>query len=300
MSIATVLITGASGFIGGHLLPYLLQQDYRVVALSRHHHPITHPNLRWVQKLSQVDQEKIDYVINLAGESIGKGVWNAARKQQLIDSRVHTTQQLFAWLKQHQHHPKLIISGSAIGYYGIDEAEQWQTVCDESTAPQAIFMSELCQKWEKSALDYADQFNIKIMRLGVVFAADGGILPQMLQPIKWRMVGKIGHGRQPMTWVHIADVLGVIEFLMQQQPAAQVFNVVAPALVSQAEFALTAAHHLNVRPLLTAPAVIFKCLMGEQSQLILNGQYVQPKALLDAGYHFHYAKLDQALAQILA
>ncbi|WP_111893441.1 TIGR01777 family oxidoreductase [Acinetobacter sp. MB5] len=300
MSAATILITGASGFIGSHLLPFLLERNFRVVALSRKNQVSTHPNLRWVQKLSQVDNEMIDYVINLAGESIGKGHWGSARKQQLIDSRVQTTTKVFDWLKQHAHRPKMIISGSAVGYYGIDEREQWTNLCDESASPQAIFMSELCQKWEQSALAYSNEFNIKIMRLGIVFAREGGILPQMLQPIKWRLVGKIGHGRQPVTWVHIADVLGVIEFLMKHQPDAQIFNVVSPEQVTQQQFAQCAAHYLQVRPLLSAPSIAFKWLMGEQSQLILNGQFVQPKALLNAGYHFHYPTLDQALQQILA
>lgn len=300
MSAATILITGASGFIGGHLLPYLLERNYRVVALSRKNRVSMHSNLRWVQKLSQVSNESIDYVINLAGESIGKKRWSEPRKQQLIESRVKTTTQLFQWLQQQKHPPKLVISGSAVGYYGIDEQQQWQTICDESAMPQAIFMSQLCQQWEQAALAYSSQYPIKIIRLGIVFAADGGILPQMLQPIRLKLVGKIGHGRQPVTWVHIADVLGAIEFLINQQPSAQVFNVVAPEQSTQQQFAECAAQYLHCRPLLTAPSLAFKLLLGEQSQLILNGQFVRPKALLEAGYHFHYPTLDQALQQILA
>lgn len=295
--VATILITGASGFIGRHVLPHLLDANYQVFAYTRHiAQGYKHPNLVWIDDLDQIMQP-LDYVINLAGENIGQSRWTAERKQKLIDSRVDTTTHVYEWLIRQQQKPRRIISASAIGYYGIDETEQWQRVCDEHSPPQAIFMSELCQQWEQAALSYT-QFDTRIMRLGVVFARDGGILPQMMLPIKLNLVGKIGSGRQPVVWVHIQDVLAILDFLLHTQTEHIIFNAVAPTQTSQAEFVKIAGQVIKRRPFLSAPAFIFQKLLGEQSQLILNGQYVQPKALLDAGYLFQFAHLDQALRQI--
>ena len=294
-----VLVTGASGFIGSQLLPFLLQQDYRVVGLTRQPNRVSkHPQLRWIQQLDELDTDQIDYVINFAGESIGEGRWTAARKQKLLDSRVQTTLQLYQYLEKRRIFPKCIISGSAVGYYGIDPQEQWLGLCTEHSAAQDIFMSQLCQQWEQAALSFSQQ-NTKIMRLGVVFGRGGGILPQMLLPIRLNAVGRIGHGRQPVAWVHIQDVLQVIHWLMTQTVDAKILNVVAPEKTSQQDFAKTAARLLKRRPFFVLPAFVLRWLLGEQSQLVLNGQYVKPQALEHAGYCFQYPKLEQALAACL-
>ncbi|WP_284880523.1 TIGR01777 family oxidoreductase [Acinetobacter variabilis] len=294
-----VLMTGASGFIGSHLVKFLLARDYAVIGLTRQKKlREEHPDFHWINDLEELKNHQIDYVINLAGESIGQGRWTAARKKKLLDSRLNTTRQLYDYLEKNQIKPKRIISTSAIGYYGIDPQERWDRVCTEQSPPQSIFMSELCEKWEKLALSYTGQ-DTKIVRFAVVFGQGGGILPQMLLPIKLNMFGRIGHGRQPVTWVHLQDVMRVIEFLMQQPTQQQVFNVVAPEKVSQAQFARIAAQVLKRKPLLPLPACSMKMMLGEQSQLILNGQYVQPKALQEAGFEFNYPTLKEALIDIL-
>jgi uncharacterized protein len=237
-------------------------------------------------------------VVNLAGESIGQGRWTAARKKKLLNSRLDTTRHLFDYLEKNQLRPKRIISTSAVGYYGIDPNERWEQVCTEQSPPQDIFMSELCAKWEQLALSYANQ-NTKIVRFAVVFGKGGGILPQMLLPIKLNLFGRIGHGRQPVTWVYLEDVLRAIEFLMLDDTTEQIFNVAAPEKSSQAQFARTAAQILKRKPLFPLPACSLKMMLGEQSQLVLNGQYVQPKALQEAGFQFHYPTLKEALDNIL-
>ena len=304
----TVLVTGASGFIGTHFIHYLLENEpaepFQVIALSRKKQPITQGNLIWIQDFSELENVlstgnlSIDYVVNLAGESIGQGRWTEARKQHLISSRVDTTYQLYQCLEQLKIHPKCIVSGSAVGFYGIDETEQWQLDCDENAPSQSIFVSDLCQKWEAKALSFSQQ-NTKIMRLGVVFGKNGGILPQMLLPIKLNAIGRIGLGRQPMTWVHIDDVIQVILFLFKDQSAQKIYNVVAPDHQSQKQFVQVASQILKRRPLLFLPSFVMKLMMGEQSQLVLNGQFVQPKALLNAGFQFRYPRLDNALKNIL-
>ena len=303
----TVLVTGASGLIGTQLIDYLLNcqsgEQYRIIALSRNLHLSTQDNLIWIQHFSELEyllaehDFSLDYVVNLAGESIAQKRWTDARKRQLIQSRVETTQQLFECLQQLNIHPKCIVSGSAIGLYGIDETEQWLNECDENMPSQSIFMSELCYLWESEALKY--QYNTKIIRLGVVFSKRGGALTQMLLPIKLNLIGRIGTGQQPMTWVHIDDVIQAILFLFNHQTRQTIFNVVAPDHISQMQFVQVASHVLKRRPLLFFPSFAMKMLMGERAQLVLNGQYVQPKALLAEGFNFQYTNLDDALSNQL-
>lgn len=293
----TVLVTGATGFIGSHLLEYLFSHGFHVVGYSRQKKVSTNTQLRWIQDFSELKNLTIDYMVNLAGESIGEGRWTAKRKQQLIQSRVVTTQKLYHSLEQFQIKPECIVSASAIGFYGIDLDENWDVECDETSAPQNIFMSELCQKLEAEALSHLNQ-NTKIMRLGVVFGKGGGILPQMLLPIKLNLMGRIGTGRQPMTWVHVDDVIQAILFLLSNHSDQKIYNVVAPDHISQLQFAQTAAQVLKRKPVLFLPSFVMKMLMGEQSQLVLNGQYVQPKALLKENFQFQYVDLTSALKQI--
>lgn len=299
MQKACVLITGGSGFIGSQLLPYLLARDYAVVGLTRQKNKRSnHPDLTWIQHLDELKTDRIDYVINLAGESIGQGRWTAKRKQQLMKSRVETTQQLYRYLGKRQIFPKRIISGSAVGYYGIDPTEQWLETYTEQSAPQSIFMSELCQLWEQAALSFTQQ-KTKIIRLGIVFGKNGGILPRMLFPIKLNLVGRIGHGRQPVVWVHVQDVLRAIEFLMLNETEAQIFNLVSPEKVLQVQFVKTAAQVLKRKPVFFLPAFVLRWMLGEQSQLVLNGQYVASIALQEAGFEFKYPTLNSALEEIL-
>lgn len=294
-----VLITGASGFIGSKLVAYLLKQDYQVVGLSRQKNKVpNHPCLQWISTLDELKTDQIDYVINLAGESIGKGRWTGSRKEQLIQSRVQTTEQLYQYLNQRNIQPKRIISGSAVGFYGIDISEQWEESCTETSLPQDIFMSELCQKWEAVTAKYPNQ-NTKTIRLGVVFGNGGGVLSQMLLPIKINMVKNIGHGRQPCVWVHIQDVIRAVEFLMLNETKESIFNVVAPEKVNQKTFADIASLILKKKPLFTLPNFIMKWILGEQSQLVLNGQYVKPKALQNAGFEFEYPVLKYAMKNLI-
>src|SRR5690606_36651613 len=158
-----VLETGESGYIVCHIVLFLLERDYRVIGLTRQKNKREpHPDFHWINQLDELKQHQIDYVVNLAGESIGQGRWTAARKKKLLDNRLDTTKQLFDYLEKYQIKWKRIISTSAVGYYGIEPAERWEQFCTEQSSPQDIFMSELCAKWEQLALSYTNQ-NTKIV-----------------------------------------------------------------------------------------------------------------------------------------
>lgn len=300
----TILITGGTGLIGSALTHHFLKSFYKVIILTRNPEKLEqryrNQNVQGIRHFDEISSDQqIDYVINLAGESIGGKPWTQTRRTAIISSRVETTQQLVTWLKKRQNKPKCIISGSAVGYYGINEQHNWQ-VLDENSPSQPIFMSELCQKWENSILPLAeDHFNIKIIRLGVVFAAHAPALKQMLLPIKLNTIGKIASGHQPISWIHLDDVISAIEFLFKSEQSQTIYNLTAPDLKTQKEFVQISSEILKKMPFLPLPEFPLKCILGEQSQLITNGQFVYPKHLIAEGFEFKYATLKDALKHVL-
>lgn len=300
-----ILITGGTGLIGTALIHSFLSQSCQIMVLTRHPDKLKnkypHQAVIGIKNLNELPPTTVvDYVINLAGESLGGKKWTAQRKKQLIESRVHTTHELVKWLKLLKTPPKRIISGSAVGYYGINKHQNWQ-VLDEDSLPQSIFMSELCQKWENSILSLQSaDFNLNIIRLGVVFAQQAPAFKQMLLPIKLNTVGKIASGQQPLAWIHIDDVVNAIHFLLQkEQLSFLTYNLTSPDLIRQIDFVNTASQILHRKPFIPLPQSILNLILGEQAQLITNGQFVQPKHLEKEGYVFKYPSLTQALKNLL-
>lgn len=298
-----ILISGGTGFIGQHLIPVLLQQGHRVSVYGRDADKIQQLFGDAVDAVSDLSQIKrpVNTIINLAGANIGESRWTEANKQRFIMSRVGTTQALLAWAKQQERPPQRLINGSAIGYYGVDTTEQWQQVCDESSPPQPVFMSQLCSQWEQAADGFKDLgCDLVKLRLGVVLGQGGGVLDAMIKPIKLAKVGKVGSGRQPLVWVHIDDVVAVVLWLLAQPHwQSEVYNVVAPQITSQADFVNTACHVLKSRAPLRMPATLLRLMLGEQSDLVLNGQKIAAKHLIEQGYVFQFAELSHALQDLL-
>lgn len=298
-----ILITGGTGFIGQQLIPVLIQQGHHITVWGRDAVKIKRlftAGIEAVEHLQQIKQP-VDVIINLAGASIGEGRWTQSRKQTLISSREHTTFALFEWAKGQKNRPVRLINGSAVGYYGIDAKKQWAQVCDEDSAGQHIFMSELCQRWEAAA-DQFKTLGIEVvkLRLAVVLGQGGGILKQLLQPIKYAKIGKIGSGKQPFSWVHIDDVIAVVLWLMQQQAwHSDVYNVVAPESSTQADFVAAAEAALQIKAGFSLPASLMVLLMGEQADLVINGQQVVPKRLLEHGFVFQYPTLKSTLMTLI-
>ncbi|MBN3859025.1 TIGR01777 family protein [Neisseriaceae bacterium PsAf] len=292
-----LLLTGASGYIGQNIIQHLQTKDYFIIGLTRDkNNKASFTNTQWIENLNEIRESSIDYVINLAGKPIADS-WSKKGKQKIIDSRVQTTKALYQWLENNNIRPKKIISGSAIGYYGIDTSETWNEICIETSPPQAIFMSELCQLWEQEALSYPNQ-NTVIIRLGVVFSKDAKALKAMLLPIKLNTVGRIASGKQPITWIHLKDVLNAIDFLLENNDRHTIYNLTTPELISQQEFVQISAQLLHRKPFLFLPQCVCNLLLGEKAQLITNGQYVKPQALLEEGFNFEFAKLEFALKNL--
>jgi uncharacterized protein (TIGR01777 family) len=252
---------------------------------------------------------RIDVIVNLAGARILGWRWTAARRKTLRQSRVDLTRNVVDWIAKARHKPKLLLSASAIGYYGI-QAQGDATVLDEGDGSQPVFMSSLCQEWEAAAQD-AGRYGVRVycMRFGVVFGHQGA-LPMMLLPIKLGLGGSLGSGRQWMSWIHVQDVLAGIAHLwkiseqrgavpdMPDSAGDGVVNFTAPDCVPQREFSKVAGKVLRRPSCFPTPGFPMRAVLGEQADLLLEGQRVFPRRLLDVGFAFRYPKLEGALRSL--
>ena len=304
------LVTGGTGFIGAALCHQLREQGLTVTILTRQRSLLqatAQAGLSYVGRLADLPvTQAFDVVINLAGEPVVGPRWSARRRAVLHASRRDLTQELVAWIAKAQFRPQLLISASAIGYYGVQDDNDLSAL-DEAAPAQAIFMSELCQQWEQAA-QAARSLGVRvaIIRLGVVLGRlkEGkGALPPMVLPLKFGLSGKIGSGRQTVSWVHLDDVLGAIQFLLTRpaQEADGIYNLCAPVPCTQEVFMATAAEVLQARVLvpLATPACVLRVILGEQSSLLLQGQRVVPARLSAVGYQFRWPALASALQDCL-
>lgn len=299
-----VLVTGATGFIGQFLVRALLADGQQVTIFVRNAKTAAWQfdgRVRCVTSFAELGtHEAFDVVINLAGAPILGPRWTAARQAALRKSRIGVTQDLLAYLQRASHKPRLMLSASAIGYYGIQALGDSQEL-HEASPSQAIFMSQLCSEWEASAQG-ACQLGIPlaVMRFGVVFGQQGA-LPKMLLPIKLGVGGPLGSGQHWLSWIHVEDVLRGMAFLMQKptwQVAAHVYNFTAPQAVIQREFAQCAASVVHRPCFMPTPAWPMRLAFGEQADLLLEGQRVIPQRLLAEGFQFRYGQLRSALESL--
>lgn len=305
-----VLLTGATGFIGRLLVAALLKDGHAVTVLTRAPQkavPLLGPAVRCVDSMDALaPSERIDVVINLAGARILGWRWTAARKAALRHSRVALTERVVAWIARAKHKPRLMLSASAIGYYGV-QAMGDITPLAEDAPPQPVFMSQLCQEWEAAA-HAAQAHGVKVacMRFGMVLGEQGA-LPPMLLPIRLGVGGPMGGGRQRLSWIHVDDLLRAMAHLWRtsaegagvEGPGRGAYNFTAPEQVSQAEFSRTAASLLGRPCFLPTPGWPVRLLLGEQADLLLEGQTVAPVRLLEEGFRFRYPALRGALAALL-
>ena len=292
-----ILLTGGTGLIGKHLCQYWLGQGHRLTVWSRRPEQVPKicgTGVRGIARLEQLEaDDQLDAVINLAGAPIADRPWTATRRNLLWASRVTLTEQLLAWLGSREQRPEVLISGSAVGWYG-DGGERELT--EASPPVREDFASQLCIAWEETALrSQAQGIRVVLVRTGLVLASDGGFLSRLRLPFKLGLGGPLGDGRQWMPWVHIDDQVALIDFLLQHKDASGPYNGCAPEPVRNREFARRLGRALHRPALLPVPALLLKAGLGELSTLLLGGQRARPARLLAAGFTFRFNDLQSAL-----
>lgn len=296
-----ILITGGTGFIGNALTKQLVAQGAVVTVLSRSPEQVAAicgAEVKALGSLSNLKAEdSFNVIVNLAGAGIFDTRWTDARKQLIRASRIDLTRQLLSAMEKMAVKPELLISGSAIGYYG----DQGDTELDEQTTPVPDFSHHLCADWEAEALK-AEQLGVRVclIRTGLVLANGGGVLKRMLLPFKLGLGGRLGSGLQWMSWIHREDWIRIAQAMMADSSMRGAYNATAPNPVTNAEFTQTLARCLKCPALLPMPDWVLKIMLGEMSELVLGSQRVLPQRLLEQGFTFQFAELDSALRQALA
>ena len=299
---ARILVSGASGPIGTALLPSLKSSGAHISRWARpgaKYSASDEQQVPWdpTQTLSPEAVSGFDAVIHLAGESI-VGRWTDAKKREIRDSRVKGTSNLAGALALAKEKPAVLICSSAIGYYG----DRGDEVLTERSSPGAGFLPEVCVEWEAAANPAIDAgIRTVLMRTGVVLSPKGGALGKMLTPFKLGVGGRIGSGRQWMSWVDVQDMVGAIHFMLQNDSVRGPVNMVAPNPVTNAEFTKTLASVLSRPAIFPVPALAVRLGFGEMGETVLLGsQRVEPRRLTDGGYSFQFSDLRASLKHVLA
>jgi uncharacterized protein (TIGR01777 family) len=295
-----ILLTGGTGLIGTHLCRYWLSQGHQLTVWSRHPARVSQlcgASVRAIGTLDALNNEPVDAVINLAGAPIAQRPWTRHRREVLWASRIALTEQLVAWLEAQPRRPRLLISGSAVGWYGDGGERQ----LDENASPVSEdFASQLCNAWEETA-QRAESLGIRVvlLRTGLVLSAEGGMLKQLLKPFRLGLGGPVGNGRQWMPWIHIADHIASIDFLLNNEDASGPYNACAPKPVRNREFASQLGKAVHRPAIVPLPALLLRAGLGELSTLLLGGQRAVPARLLDAGFTFVFQDVQSALDDLL-
>ena len=299
--IVKIAISGGTGFIGKYLSTFFIQKGYTVYILTRKKTTETSlPNLQYVQwtpDLQTFPLSSIDVVINLAGESINSR-WTKKQKEAILNSRIQTTKGLIKQLQTLGTKPHTFINASAIGYYGTSEIESFT---EQQETPGNDFLAETVFLWEQEAAK-ACSLGIRTIytRFGVVLGADGGAFPKMLLPYQFYMGGTIGSGNQWLSWIHIDDVVRMMDFIIHKKEIDGPLNVTAPLPIRMKEFGKSIATIMRKPHWLPVPSFMLHALLGEMSILVLEGQHVLPSKAIEHGYQYTFPTVDHALQNILS
>lgn len=285
-----VLLSGATGFIGGHLRPELEAAGHEVLTVGRG----ANSDFDWSDEGLKRGVGAVDGIVHLAGESLFARRWTASQKAVLKSSRTETTRRLADLATELDK--DFLITASAVGYYGPSDAEN---LTEE--APQGDdFLAELCGEWERAA-DLARQSSVRVatIRIGVVIGTDGGALKRMLLPFRLGLGGPLGSGKQAFPWIHIDDLVRLFRYTIENKNTSGVYNGTSPNPVSMGKFAKTLGRVLHRPAIFPVPSFVLKLLLGEISTILLTGQRPIPKRAMEAGFELRYPHLEPALHELL-
>ncbi|NEX62118.1 TIGR01777 family oxidoreductase [Noviherbaspirillum galbum] len=299
-----ILLTGGTGLIGRALCGLWQSQGHELIVWSRRPEqvPALCSGARGVGRLEELENSgsasALDAVVNLAGAPIADKPWTSAQRTLLRKSRVALTKELVDWLGRQAHRPRLLISGSAVGWYG-DCGERM--IDEPSRQGTTDFGSELCGEWEREALR-AEPLGMRVvlLRTAPVLAPQGGMLEKLRLPFSLGLGGRLGSGNQWMPWIHIDDLTRLIDHVLQSDDCRGVFNACSPAPATNAEFTRALARALHRPAVLRVPAWALRMALGEMSVLLLTGQRAVPMRAIKRGFKFQHPILKEALAELLA
>ncbi|MEC0246579.1 TIGR01777 family oxidoreductase [Paenibacillus chitinolyticus] len=289
-----IAISGGTGFIGGHLIAHFKKRGDELILISRSASGHAYAGVQTVT-WSEIEHnprylEGTDAWINLAGSTINQR-WSETAKRQILSSRLKTTAAVASTLKALQNKPRVVVNASAMAIYGTSETHTY----DEFSPVRADdFLAEVVKEWEEAADRIPAERIVKI-RTGLVLGTDGGAFPKMALPFKFGAGGRIGSGSQWMSWIHIADMVALIDACIRNEDISGPVNATAPHPVRNREFAQTLGSVLRRPHVLPVPAFALKLVLGELSMLLLEGQRVLPRKLLEHEFQFRYPTLEEAL-----
>lgn len=281
-----IAVSGGSGLIGNHINYEFTRQGHEVVNLDR---SLFHEDRQ--ERLIQVLSD-CQVVINLAGATINHP-WSKRYKQVIYNSRILTTRALVTAINKLEQKPHLFISASAVGAYPADINSD-----EKFSGYGTDFLATVCRDWEAEANKISSDVRLAITRFGVVLAADGGALPEMIRPYKYMMGGKIGSGKQGFPWVHIDDLVGAILFIVEHKELKGVVNVTSPEPITNGEFNHLLSHVLKRPAILFVPGWVLRLILGERAEMLTSGRIVYPGKLFEYNYAFRYQTLKHALRHL--
>jgi uncharacterized protein len=291
-----VAITGASGLVGTALVNVLRNDGHNVLRLVRPGGTALAGDARWNPATGELDAEALegcDATVNFAGASIGEGRWSEARKKILRDSRIGSTQVLVGGLAKLKSKPRVLVSASAVGYYG----DRGDEILAEASNPGNDFLAKLACDWEAQVLKAeASGIRTVILRFGVILSAHGGALPRMLTPFRMGMGGRLGSGKQWMSWLTLDEAVNLVRYAFENGKLRGPVNAVSPNAIRNADFTRVLARTLRRPALFPVPAFALRLLLGEMADaLLLSSQRVAPQRLEAAGYSFLNLDLEPTL-----